>query len=329
MAAVVKDEFHSEMERLNVQALWEMEERRRPGGERPLLWRWEDMLPLIERAVSAVSMEQTERRVLSLLNPASPHAPGPLPTINGAFQILMPGETAPPHRHSMNALRFVMEGSGAITIVDGKRCPMEEGDLILTPSWTWHEHMHEGKGRMVWFDSLDVPLQRYLNTTAFEPGPPKEIAPIRADEEFGVAGMVPAGGTSKGYSPLFRYPWTDACGALAKMPVGADGSRSLHYVNPLTGGPVMSLLDCYLTELEKGRDTTQRWSSASTICVVAEGEGSSRIGEHTVEWRRNDVFTLPCKSWYSHRGSSEGAKLFVSSDRDVLHRLGLLEERSR
>lgn len=333
MASVMKekDTFHAEMERLKVSALWEQDAHstRPKAPERAMLWRWADIVPLIDHAVAAASMDDTERRVLAL---RSSSVPLPLPTINGALQILMPGEKAPPHRHSMNALRFVMEGSGVTTIVDGKRCRMEEGDLILTPGWTWHEHEHEGQGRMVWFDCLDVPLHHYLNTTAFEPGPPKNLAPIRTDDEFGTAGMVPAGGAAtapSGYSPMFRYAWLDACAALRKMPPEPDGSRLLHYVNPLTGGAVMSLIDCYLLDLPAGRDTASRWSTASTICVVAEGEGSSRIGEDTIEWKRNDVFTVPRKTWRSHRAHSTGAKLFLATDRNMLDKLGLLQEQSR
>jgi gentisate 1,2-dioxygenase len=331
---VMKDTFHAEMDRLNLTALWETDAHAGPrgGAERALAWRWSDMLPLIDHAIAAASMENTERRVLAFRNPAAPNIPGPLPTIAGALQILLPGEHAIPHRHSMNALRFVMEGSGATTVVDGKRCPMEEGDLILTPAWTWHEHVHEGRGRMVWFDSLDVPLHRFFNNTEFEPGPPKEIAPLRADDEFAAAGMVPAAESlapGAGFSPLFRYAWRDACAAIARMPAEPDGSRVLRYVNPLTGGAVMSLMDCYLAELPAGRDTAGRWSTASTICVVAEGEGVTRVGDERIEWQRNDVFTLPRKSWHSHRAATAGAKLFLSTDRGVLEKLGLLREQTR
>jgi gentisate 1,2-dioxygenase len=325
-----KDRFHADIERLNIYALWETEERRAPSTPaRSLAWQWREMLPLIDHAVEIASMENTDRRVLAFRNPANPHAPGPLSTITGALQILMPGETAPAHRHSMNALRWVMEGSGATTTVEGKRCLMERGDLILTPAWTWHEHTHEGHGRMVWFDALDVPLQRYLNTIAIEAGPPKEVLGIRGDEEYGTAGMLPAtssGATANSYSPLFRYPWSDACAAIRRMPLDRDGSRRLHYVNPLTGGAVMSLLDCFLLELAPDAETARAWTTASTICVVAEGEGVSTIGDQRIEWRCNDVFTLPSKTWHSHRARGAGAIVFQVTDANMLAKLGLLQE---
>jgi gentisate 1,2-dioxygenase len=113
------------------------------------------------------------------------------------------------------------------------------------------------------------------------------------------------------------------------MPAEADGSRLLHYVNPVTGGPVMSLLDCYLMEVPVARPTTSRWSSASTFCVVAEGDGTSRVGETEITWQRNDVFTVPRNTWHSHRATSGGAKLFYTTDRPMLEKLGLLREQVR
>ncbi|MFM9969406.1 MAG: cupin domain-containing protein [Burkholderiales bacterium] len=331
MSAALKDSFHMELERLQLTALWETDAHAggRKAGERPQTWRWRDMLPMIDQAIRAASMENTERRVLALRNPRMAEMPGPLPTINGALQILLPGEHAPPHRHSMNALRFVMEGRGATTIVDGKHCLMEEGDLILTPGWTWHEHTHQGEGRMVWFDSLDVPLLSYLNAAEFEPGPPKQIAPLSADDAFASAGMVPASprmGGHSGFSPLFRYPWREACATLSRLPREADGSRVLHYINPLTGGTVMSLMDCYLGEYATERATIPHWSTASSICLAAEGDGVTRVGDYEVEWQRNDIFVLPRRAWVSHRARSPGAKLFISTDRGVMERLGLLRE---
>jgi gentisate 1,2-dioxygenase len=209
---------------------------------------------------------------------------------------------------------------------------MQEGDLVLTPAWTWHEHVHAGTGRMVWFDALDVPLQRFFNTIAFEPGPAKDLPPLGADAEFAAAGMVPAAAAAAAnpsYSPMFRYGWHEARAAIAKMAPEADGARRLRYVNPVTGGPVMSLIDCYLLDLPAERDTRQHWSTAGTMCVVAEGVGTTHIGEQTLSWRRNDIFSLPGKTWHSHRAGAPGAKLFLATDREILARLGLLEERTR
>ena len=167
---VALSDFQSAMEAAHVVALWELEDTANRPPEPPHIWRWETLEPLLETAIEATSMTDAERRVLVLDNPAmaeAGHGVGSGLTLGFNLQILMPGETARPHRHSMNALRFVMEGAGATTIVDGKPCPMEPGDMVLTPGWTWHEHVHEGDRRMIWLDVLDVPFHRYLDTGAF------------------------------------------------------------------------------------------------------------------------------------------------------------------
>src|SRR5262249_47381791 len=155
------------------------------------------------------------------------------------------GERARPHRHTMHALRFVIEGKGVTTIVEGKQCPMLPGDMILTPSMTWHEHQHDGDGRVVWVDALDVPFQKYLDNSYFEPGPTHDLLDLPPDSAFIEPGLVPVTASSAlPYSPMFRYPWESALRALNALSPSQDGSRRLRYTNPVTGGSVMSTLDC-------------------------------------------------------------------------------------
>jgi gentisate 1,2-dioxygenase len=171
-SAPPQDEFHAAMKRADTVALWEWNDARsnEPSQSEPAFhWRWQDVEPLFDQAVAATDTNASERRVVNLKNPALPADYIAATTnINCGFQILMPGEKARPHRHNMNALRFVVEGEGAATIVDGKSCPMEIGDLIITPAMTWHEHVHEGtEGRVVWMDSLDAPFVRHLRCVHF------------------------------------------------------------------------------------------------------------------------------------------------------------------
>src|SRR5207237_843294 len=160
-------------------------------------------------AMKVTSPAAVERRVLSLIDPEDHTAGGGTTTnLSTALQVLLPGERARPHRHTMNALRFVMEGKGAATIVDGKDCLMEEGDLVLTPGWTWHEHVHRGAGPIIWMDALDAPLHRYLGTDAFEPGPTHDVPDYASDTAFAFANIVPeTDEPARPFSPVFRYPW--------------------------------------------------------------------------------------------------------------------------
>jgi gentisate 1,2-dioxygenase len=325
--------FRAALAAANMSPLWEDEDRTgggRRGPEPALLWRWEQVEPLITQAVRATSIENADRRVLSLRKPASNSVASGLTTnLVAALQILMPGEVAPAHRHTMGALRFVMEGEGAETLVDGKSCPMAPGDMILTPGWTWHEHVHKGSTRMVWFDGLDVPIHRHLETIRFEPGPAKDLPAQLPDAAFAAAGLVPqASFDRRSYSPLYRYPWDAAKAALAAAPRAEDGSRTLRYTNPMTGGAAMDLIDCFLVGLEPGQPTATCRSTSTAICVVAQGSGTSRIGERDLAWGRNSIFTVPHGNWVSHRADQD-AILFMMTDRDLMQRLGVLRDEVR
>src|ERR1700730_15660396 len=163
-----------EMAQVNVLPLWDRYKRlntREPQYYAPMIWPWARLSALIERSAREVSMDEAERRVLLLTHPAFSGTVFTTPTLSAGLQILEPGESAHAHRHTLAALRLAMIGDGAVTVVDGKACPMAPGDLILTPAWSWHEHRHEGSERAVWFDGLDYPLGRELGTVFFEEGP--------------------------------------------------------------------------------------------------------------------------------------------------------------
>ena len=209
------DSFHQAMNAANVLALWEREGRQ-TQPEPAHAWRWRELDPLIDMAVKATGMGDAERRVLLLNNPvfAGTDRMGANVNLSVNLQVLMPGERARPHRHTMNALRFVLEGQGVTTVVEGKPCPMAPGDMILTPGWTWHEHRHEGSTRCVWVDALDVPYHDYMRNGVFEPGPAHDVTPLPPDSAFAAPGLAPTMTLKTPYSPLFCYPWTSAVQAL-------------------------------------------------------------------------------------------------------------------
>lgn len=318
---------------VSAQPLWDRYQRitrRQPVGLGAAgHWPWAQMEPLIARAVAEVSMADAERRVLLLTHPDRPGA-ATTGNLLAGLQTLMPGESAHPHRHTIAALRFVMEGEGAQTTVNDAVCAMSAGDLVLTPSWTWHAHTHAGTGRMVWFDGLDLPLCTHLDTMFFEPGVPPlqhvEPPPTRpAPAQPGVATLGPDAVDDPAGS-RFRYAAARARAALAAAPVAADGSRCLRYVDGRSGGPVLPSLDCHLTALPPGRPGAARRSTASVVCVVVAGAGQSTIGEQTLHWQRNDVFVLPHWQWVRHQAGPDGATLFSMSDRELLDSLHYLRE---
>lgn len=313
------------LDALNLEPLWERSEgglRPRPEPIAPQIWRWADIEPLLDDIIASVPMDRVDRRVLTLKNPDPRHRlTTTTRSINCGIQILMPGETAPPHRHSPNALRVVLEGEGGATTVNGIEYGMERGDVILTPSWTSHAHLHHGTGRVVWIDFLDVPLYRNFDLVFFE---------IDRDDTPAENAEAPTvGRVHSGPLPVGRFPWEAVAAELAEAAPGGDGARIHDYLDPTVGDAALPTLDCRAIALPPGEATTASRSSANAVCLVLDGEGETEIDGEMLSWRRNDLFTLPHWSWVSHRPAGDGATLMAVSDRPALRRLGLLQENSR
>ena len=328
-------ELISALSEVGSQPLWDRYHRltrREPSAaDAPFHWAWSVMEPLIERAAREVSMEDAERRVLLLANPAFPESAASTTNLSSGLQTLLPGEVARAHRHTLQAIRFVMDGGGAVTSVNDQRCPMHEGDLVLTPAWTWHEHVHPGSGRVVWFDGLDLPLCRYLDTVFLEIAGADKVAvdplPTRAPMlRKGAVMLSPdAFDLRCESSSKFRYARERAWSALLDAAPEQDGSRLLRYVNGDSQGAVLPTLDCYLMACAANRPTRPYRSTSNAVCVVAQGNGSSQVGNKTIAWKQKDVFTAPHWNWISHTASEE-AVIFMMTDRELLASLGYLRD---
>lgn len=297
------------------------------GAEQPFHWPWRVMQPIMRETATITIPAILERRVMMMVNPTIPRNDAECCSglLSAGIQALMPGEVARPHRHSMHALRFVLEGDGGETIVEGKHCAMLPGDLVVTPGWTWHEHHNPQGTPTLWVDILDLAIHRALRNDKFQPGPPQGMKYVAPDRAFAGGGLVPAGaeGASANYSPIFRYAAEDANRAVDAAPAGPDGARLARYVNPVTGGPVLPTIDCYLMRLEQGPATAPLHSSGSRVCVVVDGEGESSIGETRISWGPKDVFTIPDGRPVSHRCLTGPARIFMANDGVIHDRLQL------
>ena len=226
----------------------------------PYRWRYETLRPYVLESATHISAKEAERRVLILENPALRGSSQITNTLYAGLQLIMPGEVAPAHRHTQSALRFIVEGSGAYTAVEGEKTIMQPGDFVITPSWTWHHHGHEASGPMVWLDGLDIPLVMYFNSTFREDHELDEAALKRpagdALARYG-SGLLPVDHERKSLnSPVFNYPYArtrDALHALGRA--GAPDAHLGHlmrYVNPLDGGWAMPTMATMIRLLPKG-----------------------------------------------------------------------------
>ena len=342
--ASAEPDFLARLEAANLHPLWDRFRTLTPvkprAGDPPMLWRWRDIARLVDESVAQVAIDDVERRALILVNPAFGGQTVTTSNLIAAFTILDPGDRARPHRHTFSAIRFATRADGAATIVNGRRCAMADGDLILTPPMCWHGHINESDHRTIWFDAANIPLLRTLDANFFEPGSFQASDPKSGDfwqvddgderlwTEPGLVGAdLPA---SLEHSPKYRYAGDATRRLLAALPPGPDGARWARYTNPATGDAVMPALDCHAVRLVNGQPTRPKRTTCNMICLVVSGEGRSTIGEHTFDWGQHDVFSIPHWTFAQHeaRNSEMGgdADLFVVSDKVVMERLGLLVE---
>jgi gentisate 1,2-dioxygenase len=323
------------LEAAQIHPLWDRYKSITPMAPRakdaPHHWRWRDIEPLGNRAAKEVPVEDIERRAIIMAHPAFGGATVTTSNLIGAFTVLEPGDRARPHRHTAAAIRFATRAEGAVTIVNGRRCPMHPGDLILTPPMCWHGHINEGTKRTFWFDAANMPLVCMLDASFFEPGPHGDNAFWEVDEGedklWSEAGLAPASLAAEGaQSPKYRYPGEATRRLLAAMPPAADGAKWLRYTNPTTGGAVMTTLDCYAVRAPKGVATRARRATHNAVVLVVSGQGESTIGDKAFAWSENDIFTIPHWTWASHKALAGDADLFMVTDKAVFERLDLVRE---
>ncbi|MGE0591811.1 MAG: gentisate 1,2-dioxygenase [Vicinamibacterales bacterium] len=327
-------EYYERLSQRNVAPLWEVLAALVPAQPQPrcvpAVWRWQDVRPLLMEAGERITAKQAERRVLVLENPGLPGASVVTQSLYAGLQLILPGEVAPSHRHVASALRFVMEGQGGYTAVDGERTTMRPGDFILTPSWTFHDHGNPGSEPVIWMDGLDVPIVNLMDT-GFAEHHPEETQPIARPEgdaptRYG-ANMLPVDYVpTRQSSPIFSYPYDRSRETLHQLltngPLDPCHGVKLRYVNPATGGFPMPTIAAFMQLLPKGFRGLASRSTDATVFNVVEGRGTTRIGDQDITWGPKDIFVVPSWMPVTH-ASNEDAVLFSFSDRAVQKALGL------
>ena len=239
--------FHADLERESLDGLWRIHAQARDSRTRVQahVWRWATLYRQLQRAGELLTLERgADRRVLLLVNPGLPEVRAATHTFAANVQMIQPGEIAPTHRHTPTALRFVIDGHGAYTTVEGEKVEMREGDLILTPNWTWHDHGNETAAPVIWMDALDRPLVGSLNAVFFEPYA-QERQPVTQAADYSAhkygAGVRPLGARQAPvFSPQRAYRWQDTYAALSHLAAAGEASPyddiAVEYTNPARGG---------------------------------------------------------------------------------------------
>ncbi|HEY5412260.1 MAG TPA: cupin domain-containing protein [Caulobacteraceae bacterium] len=305
--------YYQRLGRACLEPLWESLAALAPAEPtaraRPYLWAYDQVREHLLEAGRLITAEEAERRVVVLANPGLHGKLQVTDTLYAGLQLILPGEIAPAHRHSQSALRFVMEGQGAYTAVDGERAYMKPGDFIITPAMTWHEH-GGGDQPVIWLDGLDVPLVGFLGAGFREELGDTALAPLQRED-----------------SPAFAWPYDRTREALEGLKAGRiDAWRGhvLRYQNP-AGGWAMPTLGPTLTLLPKGFATRPRKSIDSAVATLVEGRVRATVGGESFELGPRDLLALP--GWTEVRLEAlEESVLFAFSDRPVHEALGLWRE---
>jgi gentisate 1,2-dioxygenase len=299
-------------------------------------WRYAEARDYLLRAGDLISAAQAERRVLIMENPGLPGSSCATSSLYAGLQLILPGEIAPCHRHAQCALRFVMEGEGAFTAVDGEKAIMRPFDLVLTPGWQWHDHGNTSSQPMIWLDGLDIPTVLHFDASFAEHLPesahPETVPPGDTAARYG-KNMRPMRGTvtdrRPGHQPLFHYPYAEWRDSLATLARTGDPDPHLGYAleftNPADGGAVMPTISAHVRLLPAGFASRPRASTDGTVFVVVEGRGTAQVDGKEIPLQARDTLVVP--SWRELVLQADtDLVIFGYSDRTAQEKLGLFRE---
>jgi gentisate 1,2-dioxygenase len=319
----------------------------------PHIWKWSEVSPWLDKTYSGMSLNEVHRRTLALTNPGLKGRPLAATTLLTSMSIYYPGDLAGVHRHTANASRFLLEGHGGYTTVGGEKCPLERGDLVITPNGEWHDHGNDGTAPIVWVNVLDIGLVEYLNAiftewdyfeknlSSGETRKTKTQTFIRpagwSETMFKEGGIMPCFGPEQRgrgvHSPKYLYQWHKAREILQGLRSEAGSPYDgiiVEYVNPLSGESVVPTLSFNAQLLRAGESTQTHRHTASTVYCVIEGEGETEVDGQRLNWTRNDIFVIPGWKWHRHSNLSSGDScLYSVSDAPVHKKLHLYREQER
>jgi gentisate 1,2-dioxygenase len=302
----------------------------------PVIWHYDDIKRLVMESGGLITAEEAERRVLILENPGMRGESRATNTLFAGVQMILPGEVAPAHRHVSSAIRFVLDGEGAYTAVEGEKAYMSPGDFVITANWAPHDHGNTSDKAMLWLDVLDFPQVNFFETSFAEQFKEATQPTSREDGDslaFYGSGVLPDGApVQMNRSPVINYTYARTRPIVERMMKAGDvdkrhGAR-VRYANPINGGPVLPTMGASLALLPKGFKGEPYRSTDGTIFVCAEGKGTTTVDGKTLEWGPNDVFVVPPWKHYSHQAAKESV-LFSISDRPSQEALGIWREDTR
>jgi gentisate 1,2-dioxygenase len=334
------ERLNADLENDALKGLWLVQGRTEIASRvKPHVWKAEVLRTYLQRAGALTTLEDSAvRRALVLWNPGARDHWDCTNTLTAAVQMMLPGESVITHRHMHSAMRFITQGKGATTTVNGEKITLCEGDLVLTPNWAWHDHANESDGPIVWMDGLDRPLLKLLDSIFFEVYPTRGYQPVTRTNDatadrYGTGALRPYSEQQRPvFSPQLAYRWNETYAALRQMEKVGDASPYddviAEYRNPATGGHVTPTIGCAIQLLRPGIHTQAHRHTSSAVYHVYRGRGHSVIDGSEYHWSEGDYFALPPRVMHEHANASpsEPAILFSLTDVPVFESLALYRE---
>lgn len=332
---------YEKLEDRHLRTMWDIHDQwgKPETDANPHKWSWEEVKESLYDVESEMSFDDVPQGIRRSLALCAPGYDMTSETIAAFFQLVTAGEESGAHRHNVSAFRFVVQGDPEMyTVVEGEAFPMKRGDLVLTPNWTWHDHVNESDNDAIWIDVLDWPfVGNGLKSPVFEQF--REYRqPIDKDQGFynsQYGRMRPSRkeGTDFVDAPPYRFAYEDAYETLEQSVADEDGDAfdpyngyNMEYINPATGEPpVLATTALRLQRIESDMDLSIHRHNSMEFYYVLEGEGTTNVGEETIDWTEGDSFIVPRGYWHEH-DASEDATLFVTSDQPIFDAFHLHRE---
>jgi gentisate 1,2-dioxygenase len=287
---------------INVTPGWLRRDETSPAGKQqseyvPAHCRYDVCKVALDAAGRLIDVSLADRRNLIMCNPLGGNGVMTTRTLVAAYQLILPGEKAPSHRHTAHALRVIIDAHGAYSTVDGEKTPMETGDVVLTPGWCWHEHGHDGDEPAYWFDGLDVPFVRTLENMFFEDNP------VPFDPKPRPVATSP-----------YRFPRDEIA---RRLDAAVADNEGFHGPRITLEAPTMPTMQLTMERLAVGARTRRQRSTANRIFCCVEGSGETVAGDKRLTWKRGDTFAVPCWTKFEHTAAAD-VQLFSMSDEPLM-----------
>jgi gentisate 1,2-dioxygenase len=334
------DALNEELKKKSLLGYWMIPDRsvgyREPQPKfEPYLWKWGELYESLQKAAEFIRPEEAFRRFVGFQHPQLPM--GTAHTLLMGAQLVRPGEFAPAHRHMMEAIRFVVKGQGASTIIEGESFPMEEGDLITTPNWSWHDHINAGDSPVIWLDGANGPMIQYYQVGFSEPYSQPQQPRSRpvgwSKQAYGALRSGERTSRQSTFRSPYRYPWAETektLEALAESPGDPFDGVLLCYTDPITSAATLPTMSCEIQLLRPGERGRFHRHTHTAVYHGFRGQGILHVGDQRLEWNKGDSFVVPLWNWHAHENKSKKpAILFSINDRPAMESLGLYREEVR